>query len=134
MGDADTTTLIGMAAVVAVTVGLALLMKFLISRKARRIVGRPAPDTSAIDGGCRAARRVYYLYSEQCGPCKALSPQIDELRVQHPNLIKLDVKRHPELARAFNAMATPSFVVVRDGRVVEVRLGAQKPAWLLQNL
>jgi thioredoxin 1 len=134
MNGADETTLIGMAAVVLGTIALALLARTLIARKARRLEGQPAPDTSAIDAGCRASNRVYYLYSESCGPCKAIAPQIDALREQYPNLIKLDVRRHPELARGFNAMATPSFVHVRDGRVVEVRLGPQQPDWLLQRL
>ncbi len=134
MNGADSTTLIGMAAVVLGTIGLALFVKMAITRKARRIEGHPAPDTSAIDAGCTAASRVYYLYSEHCGPCKAITPRIDALRQQHPNLIKLDVKAHPELARGFNAMATPSFVHVRDGQVVEVRLGSVNEAWLLERL
>ncbi len=134
MNGGDSTTLIGMAAVVIATIGLALLMKFWITRKARRIEGAEAPDTRAIDGDCTAASRVYYLFSPSCGPCRSITPRIDALRQRHPNLIKLDVQQHPDLARAFNAMATPSFVWVRDDRVVEVKLGSVRQDWLLERL
>jgi thioredoxin 1 len=134
MNGSDTTTLIGMAAVVLGTIALALLMKHRLLRKARRIEGQPAPDTSAIDDGCDSANRVYYLYSQHCGPCRSVTPRIDELRKRHPNLIKLDVRAHPDLARGFNAMATPSFVHVRDGRVIEVKLGPARNEWLLERL
>ncbi len=134
MDAADTTTLIGMAVVVLGTIGLALGMKWAITRKAKRIEGQAAPDSSAIDGGCESSRRVYYLYSSNCGPCRAITPRIDELRNDYPNLIKLDVQQHPQLARDFNAMATPSFVFVREGRVVEVKLGPVNDDWLLERL
>ncbi len=134
MTDADSTTLIGMVAVVLGTVGLALWMKWAITRKAKRIEGQAAPDSSAVDEGCEADRRVYYLYSQSCGPCRAITPRIDELRREYPNLIKLDVQQHPQLARDFHAMATPSFVFVLKGRVEEVKLGPVNDDWLLERL
>lgn len=103
-----------------------LLLQYLTMRRARRVEGRPAPDTSAVDGDARDdPRRLYYFHSPQCGPCRATTPVVDRLRADHRNLIKVDVTRAPDLARAFGVLATPSFVLVEDGAIRRVHLGGQ---------
>lgn len=106
--------------------GAVFLMQYLTIRRARRNVGRPAPDTAAVDGAAHGdPRRLYYFHSPQCGPCRAMTPMVDKLGAEHRNLVKVDVTQAPELARAFGILATPSFVLVEDGEIREVKLGGQ---------
>lgn len=69
-----------------------------------------------------------------CGPCRTIGPVVDRLRLYYPNLIKVDVAVHPDLARGFGIAATPSFIVVADGRIREIKLGVPAESWLIDRL
>lgn len=112
--------------VVTTAVALLLLWQLAMWLQARRSLGRPAPDTCAVDGDAAADPvRVYYFYAERCGHCRSMTPLVERLRVSHRNLVKLDLAEARELARAFGVVATPSFIQVTDGRIRRVMLGAQ---------
>ena len=105
-------------------VALVLLMQYRVQSRAHLSVGRPAPDTSVVDGEARAdPRRVYYFYALHCGPCRAMTPMVDRLRETHRNLIKVNVADAPALVRDFGVAATPSFVQVEDGAIRQVKIG-----------
>ena len=69
-------------------------------------------------------RAVVYCYSEYCGPCRKIGPHIDRLAADHPNLFKLDIARHHREARALGVRATPTILLVEDGKVMKALLGA----------
>jgi thioredoxin 1 len=69
------------------------------------------------------AKAVVYCFSEHCGPCRRLSPRIDRLREGHPNLFKLDIGEHPRAARSLGIHATPTTLLVEDGKVLKALLG-----------
>ncbi len=77
---------------------------------------------------------IVYAFSPNCGPCKAISPRIDEMIAEGLAIGKLDVQREPEAAARLNIRATPTFVMIRDGRVEGVALGAQNPTRLRRFL
>lgn len=87
---------------------------------ARRLIGRPAP---AVDGASAGAK-VYYFFSQRCGPCRSMRPLIERLGAVHPELVPVDITERPELARSFRVMGTPTFVRVEEGVVTDVVLGA----------
>jgi thioredoxin len=112
------------------------LTQYSLHRRAHRIEGREAPDTSMLDGPVtRNARKVYYFYGRYCGPCKTMAPMIERVRRDHhPNLIKVDITECPDLARHFGIVATPTFVLVEAGRIRKVRLGGLGERQLLAML
>jgi len=116
------------------TPGAPWIMKWLATHKASQHLGQAAPDTSAVDGAADSARRVYFFHAPYCGPCHAMMPMIDSLRADYPNLVKIDVTEHPELALAFGVSATPMFIVVRQNAISEVKLGTRRAEWLKQQL
>lgn len=121
--------------IVAGFVALLVLSQFLAVRRARRSEGNPAPDTSAVDGLAQGQnRRLYYFFAPHCGPCQAMAPVVDRLRGDHPNLIKVNVAEAMSLARDFGVTATPSFVLVEDCAIRQVRLGGQSEKQLLSLL
>jgi len=116
---------------IALIVGMQLFMWI----RAKRSVGNPAPDTSAIDGPAAAdKRRLYYFYSASCGPCRAIKPLVEKLRQAHRNLIPVDVPQNLELARKFGIAGTPSFILVVDGQIEQVLLGGQPEGKLIGML
>lgn len=102
-------------AVVVLLVGMQIYMRLSV----KRMEGKSAPDT-----GRQEQSGVYYFFSESCGPCKAITPMIESMQQEHSNLHKVDVMSDLTLAQEFGIRATPTFVVVRDGKIDKVMLGA----------
>ena len=67
------------------------------------------------------------FWASWCGPCRMLSPVIDEIadEVTDKKVCKVNVDEQPELAREFGVMSIPTLVVMKDGQIVNKSLGVQ---------
>lgn len=77
------------------------------------------------------------FYADWCGPCKMMSPVIEELAVElagRAKVGKVNVDDAAELSQQFNVMNVPTLVVVRNGQVVNKAIGARPKAELLKLL
>jgi len=76
------------------------------------------------------------FWAEWCGPCRILSPVIDEVarEVPHSKVGKVNVDEQPELAAAFGIRSIPTLAVVKDGRVIDRMVGVQSKASILNML
>lgn len=65
------------------------------------------------------------LWAVWCGPCAMISPVLDEITKEHPEIKvgKINVDEQPELAMAFQANAIPMLVYMKEGKPVDVILG-----------
>lgn len=61
-----------------------------------------------------------------CGPCMMLSPLVDEVAQEHPEIKvgKVNTDEQMALAQRFKVAAIPALFVVRDGEVVNKSVGA----------
>jgi thioredoxin 1 len=98
---------------------------------ARRMLGRQIPEPSPAEG---SGVRLYYFWSPHCGMCRGMTPLIDRLRETRSDLIKVNLAESRELAGSFGIAATPTLVLVRDGVVEKVLLGAQSETRILELL
>jgi thioredoxin 1 len=59
------------------------------------------------------------FYAEWCGPCKQLTPLLEEFASEHPEIrvVKVNVDDNPELTRRYGIRAMPTLMVIRDGKV-----------------
>ncbi len=57
------------------------------------------------------------FWASWCGPCRMLTPIVDEVAEAHPELKvgKVNVDEQPELAQKFDVMSIPTLVVFKDG-------------------
>jgi thioredoxin 1 len=64
---------------------------------------------------------VIDFHATWCGPCKVLSPILEELsdEVDGVEFVKLDVDQHPEIAGANGVMGVPTVVMLKGGEVKE---------------
>ena len=71
-----------------------------------------------------------------CGPCKMMSPVVDEIADEHPELAvcKVNVDDEPALASAFGIMSIPTFVAIKDGEIKGQLLGVRPKEQLLDLL
>ncbi len=61
------------------------------------------------------------FWAPWCGPCKVMSPIVDELAGEMDNVTvgKVNVDENPELVQQFNVLSIPTFLVFKSGQVVE---------------
>ncbi|MHA1708247.1 MAG: thioredoxin [Candidatus Baldrarchaeia archaeon] len=67
------------------------------------------------------------FWAEWCPPCKLMAPIFEKLAKKYEDKIifaKVNVDENPDLARAFNIYAIPTFVILKDGREVDRIIGA----------
>ncbi len=71
-----------------------------------------------------------------CGPCRMLSPVVDEIAEERPDIKvgKVNVDEEAELAASFRVMSIPTLVVIRDGKVVNQSVGVKPKATVLDML
>lgn len=115
--------------IVLTLVGLLVLFQFSIYWRSKRMVGRVAPDLGA-DSEEAGGSRLIYFHSPGCGPCRRMTPVIEEMAKKYPNVSSIDVSRQMEVALKYNVRATPTVVLVKDGKVAKVLLGPQSPGKL----
>ena len=72
------------------------------------------------------------FWAEWCGPCRRISPIVEELAGQYDGRAtvgKLNVDENPNLAMKYQITAIPAFKVFEKGEVVKTVVGAKpKPA------
>jgi thioredoxin 1 len=66
------------------------------------------------------------FWASWCGPCRMLSPIVDEVAEEHPEIKvgKVNVDEQEELAAKFDVMSIPSLFVLKNGEVVNQSVGA----------
>lgn len=101
------------------------------SAKGREIrdLGSATPELNDLP-----SKALVYWHTPACGPCKTMGPVIDELRQDGAPVVKLEVSKHLELARELGIKATPTLLLVKNGRVEQVLIGSCTPSQLRKLL
>lgn len=66
------------------------------------------------------------FWAEWCGPCRAAAPYVDELSETmngRSTVAKLNVDEVPAVAQKYGVMSIPTFILFKDGEVVERSTG-----------
>ena len=76
------------------------------------------------------------FYADWCGPCRMLSPIVDEIASERDDVVvaKVNVDDQQELALQFGVISIPTLVVMKDGKVVNQASGARPKADVLKML
>ena len=67
------------------------------------------------------------FWASWCGPCRAVSPIVDEIAQETPTVKvgKVNVDDQRELAQAFKVMGIPTLVVMENGKPIRRSTGVQ---------
>ena len=76
------------------------------------------------------------FWAEWCGPCRMLSPIIDEIAEERDDIVvgKVNVDEQDALAAKFGIISIPTVVLVKGGKVVTKSVGYREKEGLLDAL
>ena len=65
------------------------------------------------------------FYADWCGPCKMMSPIIDELaeELEGVKVGKVNVDNNQDLAMQYNVMSIPTIMVFKNGQISQTFVG-----------
>lgn len=79
------------------------------------------------------------FFATWCGPCKMLSPVLEELATDRGivDIVKIDVDECEALARNYGIMSVPTLLLFKNGALVSKRSGfmlkEQLSSWIEEN-
>lgn len=76
------------------------------------------------------------FWADWCGPCKRLSPVVDEIaRETHQvKVCKVNVDDEPDLAEQFRVMSIPTLVLIKDGKIYNTSTGVKPKETIRQMI
>jgi len=75
------------------------------------------------------------FWAEWCGPCRMVSPILDQIQAEHPDkitILKLNVDENPDLAMKYQITSIPAMKVFNKGQVETTIIGA-KPKYAIEH-
>lgn len=80
---------------------------------------------------------VMDFWAPWCGPCRMVAPIIDELAAEYEGRVligKLNVDDNNDASVAFGVRNIPTIVFIKNGEVIERKVGAQSKAALVEAI
>jgi len=77
------------------------------------------------------------FWAEWCGPCRMLSPIVEQVSDELANSVKickLNVDENPVAAADYNVMSIPTIIIFKDGRVVDELVGLMPKQQIVERL
>ena len=76
------------------------------------------------------------FWADWCGPCKSLSPIIEEFANEHSEIkvVKVNVDEEQELAAKFEIMSIPTLMVFKEGKITNRSVGVRTKQQILEMI
>lgn len=76
------------------------------------------------------------FWAPWCGPCQMLSPIIDDIEKENPDIkvIKINVDEEPQIASKYNIVSLPSLLIIKNGQVIDSLVGFRQKQDIITSL
>jgi thioredoxin 1 len=115
------------------------MMRSVAAEKRGTAFSRPVEMTDATFKGMIQNHPLVVVdcWARWCGPCRLVAPIIEELSRDYVGRIlfgKLDVDENREVSMQYNIMSIPTLLVFKNGKLVDVIIGAMPRQALEQKI
>lgn len=76
------------------------------------------------------------FYATWCGPCKMMSPIVEEIAKEMEGkvkVLKIDTDEEQQLAIKYGIMSIPTFIIFKNGKIEKTLIGMQDKTELINN-
>ena len=79
---------------------------------------------------------VIDFWAPWCGPCKQMTPVIEKLAQEQPDLTigKLDIDEAKEIAQDYNVLSIPTVIIFKDGEDMDRIVGVTSDKKIMEKV
>lgn len=77
------------------------------------------------------------FWAEWCGPCRMVSPILDEIATEYSDkieIVKVNVDEEPQLAMQYGVTGIPMMAVFQNGAIAKQMVGARPKNAIVEDL
>lgn len=74
------------------------------------------------------------FWAEWCGPCRALTPILEDVATSHSDSIsfaKINIDENPKMPAQYGVMSIPTLILYKNGQVEAVKMGLLSKSQLI---
>ena len=76
------------------------------------------------------------FYAEWCGPCKMLSPVLDQVSAEVEGVVigKFNIDEGIDIAKELDVMSVPTMIIFKDGKEVDRLVGLRQKSQIIEAI